>query len=146
MKQEPINIGQKVQLFFDNHVIEMAHFLTREMHTPRKCPQNPLVKKDQPWENVLFFRTNTFNVHWDDKEKLFKLWYEDLDWDYEAFAGRGKGAGDNDVVRPGWHETTHCHYLYAESEDGIATALEQVACAHEEREKMAHAAGIAAYK
>ncbi len=119
MRTEPINIGRKVQLFFDNYIIEMAHFLTRTMHSPTKYAQNPLVKKDKPWENVLYFRTNTFNVHWDEQEQLYKLWYEDLDWDYEAFMGRKKGPGDDDVVRPGLHETTHSHYLFAQSADGI---------------------------
>ena len=55
MKTEPINIGQKVQLFFDNYIIEMSHFLTREMHSPQKSPYSPLIKKDRPWEEVVFF-------------------------------------------------------------------------------------------
>ena len=119
MKVTPLNIGRKPQLFFDNYIIEMAHFLTRTMHSPTKSAQNPLIRKDRPWEDVLYFRTNTFNVHWDESEALYKCWYEDMGWDYEAFMGRKKQPGDDDVVRPGLHATTDAHYLYAESEDGI---------------------------
>jgi hypothetical protein len=119
MKTTPTNIGGKVQLFFDNYMIEMAHFLTRTMHSPKKDSRNPILKKDRPWEEVLYFRTNTFNVYRDEREKLFKIWYEDLGWDYEAFMGRSKTPGDNSVTPQNLHETMHNRYLYAESEDGI---------------------------
>ncbi len=119
MKKTPINIGQKVQLFFDNYIIEMAHFLTRTMHHPDRHPGNPIVKKDKPWEEVLYFRTNTFNVHWEEREKLFKLWYEDLGWDYDLFMGHKMAPGEKSPTPKSLHDTMHNRYLYAESEDGI---------------------------
>ena len=81
----PISIGQKPQLFLDNHIIEMVNFVTRTMHQPKKHDHNPLIKKDKPWEIVPYFRTNTWNLHWDSTEKLFKFWYEDMGWDYDEF-------------------------------------------------------------
>ena len=118
MKKAPIVIGTKPQLFVDDHLIEMAHSVTRALHAPTKHPANPIVKKDRPWEDVLYFRTNTFNVYWDAQEHLFKLWYEDLGWDYNLFMGRGPD-GEKSVARKGFGETCHNRYLYAESGDGI---------------------------
>ena len=79
----PLNIGQGPQLFFDNYMIEMVNFVTRTMHQPKKHATNPLLRKDKPWEQVLLFRTNTWNVHWDEHEQLFKCWYQDLDQSLE---------------------------------------------------------------
>ena len=117
MKVQPLNIGQQVQLFLDNHIIEMVHFTTRTMHSPRKRPE-PVIRKDRPWEVLLYFRTNTFNVYYDAQESLYKCWYEDSAWDYEAYMGRGKGASGS--LTPGAYcATADERYLYAESKDGI---------------------------
>ena len=88
MSNDTLYINQTPQYFFDNHVIEMCNFVTRTMHTPKKHGTEPLIKKDRPWEEVLYFRTNTWNVFWDSKENLYKCWYEDLGFDFDAFAGR----------------------------------------------------------
>ena len=128
VSKTPVNVGRTVQLFVDDYMIEMAHFVTRTMHSPQKHPLNPLVKKDRPWEKVLYFRTNTFNVYQDNQEKLFKLWYEDLGWDYEGFMGRGGKSAKKDVVRQAaehgalnrlFAASCQNRYLYAESEDGL---------------------------
>ena len=63
MNQEVVYIGQTPQYFFDNYIIEMFNFVTRTLHTPTPHGENPLIKKDRPWEGVLYFRTNTWNVY-----------------------------------------------------------------------------------
>ena len=81
----PINIAQKPQLLVDNHVIEYVNFVTRVMHQPTKYADNPIVKADKPWEITNYFRTNTWNIHWDEREEIYKLWYEDMAWDYDQY-------------------------------------------------------------
>jgi len=117
MNRTPLNIGQQPQLFFDNYIIEMVNYVTRTMHSPSKLGENPILKKDQPWEKVLLIRTSTWNVHWDEKENLYKCWYMDLGWDFEAFMGRNSSM--HGKVPPGLHESSDHRTLYAESEDGI---------------------------
>ena len=117
MKTTPLNIGRQPQLFLDNWIIELIHFSTRTLHSPTKRPA-PVLRADRPWEEVLYFRTNTWNVHLDPQENLYKCWYEDLAWDYEAFMGRGKKLADN-TTPPSFHDTTHNHYLYAQSRNGL---------------------------
>ena len=117
MSNTPINIGQKPQLFFDNHMVEMVHYLTRRVHRPEKHPRNPLIVKDKPWEDDIYIRTGTFCVAWDPLEELFKCWYCDKGWDYDAFMGRDQDLSG--LVPKGWWETQDWHWLYAESEDGL---------------------------
>ena len=63
MNQEVVYIGQTPQYFFDNYIIEMFNFVTRTLHTPTPHGETPLIQKDRPWEGVLYFRTNTWNVY-----------------------------------------------------------------------------------
>ena len=112
----PLNIGRTPQLFFDNHVIEMVNFVARRMHRPERHPQNPLVVQDRPYEKVVYIRESC-SIHWDDKERLFKFWYEDIGWDYEAFMGRGKSS--DMMLHHDFHNTTDNRVLYAESTDGL---------------------------
>ena len=88
MRTLPVNIGDQVQLFIDNHMIEMVNFVTRTLHQPKKYDQNPILRKDKPWEVVPYFRTNTWNVCFDPQEKHYKCWYEDLGLDHDMFLGR----------------------------------------------------------
>ena len=93
---QPIYIGRTPQLLVDNHVIEYVNFVTRVTHTPIKHPDNPIVKTDKPWEVTSYFRTNTWNVHWDERESIYKLWYEDMGWDYDEFMRERSGEGRKD--------------------------------------------------
>ena len=63
------------------------------------------------------FRTNNWNVHWDEHEQLFKCWYQDLGWDYDAFMNM-EPSEDN---LPHWDffKTADNRCLYAESGDGV---------------------------
>jgi hypothetical protein len=100
-----MNLGLKKQLFFDDLLIESVEGITREFHQPYKYEGNPLIVKDKPWEHVVYFRTASYRVLRDPKDKLFKCWYTD-----EGFT--------NEVLRRG---VTFPMYrsLYAYSEDGI---------------------------
>ena len=123
MKSTPINVGQVPQTFIDNYAIEMVNFATRTMHQPKKHDQNPLVRKDKPWEQVPFFRTNTWNVHWDEREQLYKFWYEDVGWDYDRYMDIQRSLPEQTVpefagMEP-YEKTVDNRILYAESRDGI---------------------------
>jgi len=116
LKTTPLNIGRQPQLLLDNWIVELTHFSTRTLHSPQKRAE-PVLRADRPWEKLLYFRTNTWNVHLDPQENLYKCWYEDMAWDYEAFMGRGKSVEDG--TTPDFYSTTEGRYLYAQSSDGI---------------------------
>jgi hypothetical protein len=122
MNRAPLAVGQNLQLFVDNGIIEYTNFVTRTMHQPTKHEGNPILRKDQPWEVLPYLRNNT-NVEWDPDEKIFKCWYEDLAWDYDEFmrlerleAGK-KGKEVAAIVS--FEKTIENRLLYAESTDGI---------------------------
>ncbi len=123
MNMTPLNIGQTPQFFFDNHVIEMVNFVTRRLHSPKRSDRNPILKRDKPWEKVPFWRTNTWNVHWDTTEQLFKSWYEDLGWDYKAFMNRENASSARRILETAaiesYEQTIDNRLLYAESQDGL---------------------------
>lgn len=99
------HVGLKKQLFFDDLLFEAAQDITREFHQPRRVPENPLIVRDKPWEHVLYFRTSSYRVLRDPKERRFKTWYTDEGFTNELIL-RGIG-------RPLYRR------LYAFSEDGI---------------------------
>ena len=100
-----LNLGLKKQLFFDDLLIESVQDITREFHQPNKYEGNPLIVKDKPWEHVVQFRTSTYNILQDPKDKLFKCWYTD-----EGFTNEGIRRGSTFPLY---------RNLYAHSEDGI---------------------------
>ena len=102
----PLHIGQVPQLFFDNYIIEMVQGLTRRMHRPQKCAQNPLIAGDRPWEITPYFRTGTMNVSFDPLERLYKCWYCDYAWDYDEYMARGEDHAG--LVVGGWLDTADC--------------------------------------
>ena len=118
----PINIGNETQLFVDNYLIELVNFVTKTMHQPVKHPNNPLITKDKPWEILPYFRNNT-SVHFDKDEGLYKLWYEDMGWDYKKFMTLQSSSSERDVGQAAgidsYEKTCFNKLLYAESNDGI---------------------------
>lgn len=99
------HVGLKKQLFFDDLLIDSAENITREFHQPRRYPENPLIVKDKPWEHVLLFRTSSYRVLRDPKDKLFKTWYTD-----EGFT--------SEIIRRGIGRPLYRRH-YANSEDGL---------------------------
>ena len=97
-------VGQTRQLFIDDDVIASVQNITRRRHSPRKHPANPLMRRDQPWEDTPYFRTSAFDVIRDPADGLFKCWYEDVQ---NYFA-----------IRPGIG-LTDARVCYAQSADGV---------------------------
>ena len=101
-----LNIGHEEQVFVDDLVIESVENICRTWHRPVKIAANPVIQKDQPWENMLCFSCNTWQVLRDPKDGLFKCWY--ADW-YKPEVKPGEMALGKSVFK----------ILYAESADGI---------------------------
>ena len=101
-----LNIGRAKQVFIDDLIIESAENICRTWHKPERSEQSPLIKTDKPWENLVYFSCNTWQVLRDPKDNLFKCIYND--WKKPKIRP-GEMATGNSVM------TT----LYAESEDGI---------------------------
>ena len=97
-------VGETRQLFIDDDVIASVQNITRRRHSPRKHPANPLMRRDQPWEDTPYFRTSAFDVVRDPADGLFKCWYEDVQ---NYFA-----------IRPGIG-LTDARVCYAQSADGV---------------------------
>ena len=72
------DIGTTRQLFIDDDVIASVMNVTRRQHTPRKHPDNPLIKHDKPWEVIPYIRNGDFDVCMDPADGLFKCWYTDF--------------------------------------------------------------------
>ncbi len=122
MPDSPTVIGRKPQLFVDNHLVQYVNFVTRTAHQLHRYEGSPILRKDKPWEILPHFRNNV-SVHWDEREGLFKVWYEDMGWDYEEFlrlqrSGRGR-TRDQVAAMPSLERTLDNRLLYAESADGI---------------------------
>ena len=101
------DIGQTRQLFIDDDLVAVVKNVTRRQHTPKKHPANPIIKRDQEWEGIPYFRSSSFNVHRDPKDNLFKCWYEDY---HDYFGYR---MGNTEVPHLG------SRIGYAESKDGL---------------------------
>lgn len=101
-----LNIGREKQLLLDDLVIESAENVCRTWHKPSKAGLEPLIKKDQPWENIVYFSCNSSQVIRDPLDGLFKCWYGDI---------------TKADVKPGERALgqSFLHLLYAESKDGI---------------------------
>src|SRR5687767_2002956 len=69
---EPLRIGNDVQLFIDDTMIEDRWRLTRVMHHPDKYPRNPLILPDKEWEAD---SAQGPKVIWDDEYGKFRMWY-----------------------------------------------------------------------
>ncbi len=98
--------GQR-QLFFDDLGIERRDNLKRVVHQPTKHPQNPVLRREHPWEG---FRIQVYGTMiYDPHAQLFKSWYMNIPKTAaEKITVDGEG-------RPG-HATLLC---YATSKDGI---------------------------
>ncbi|MCK4785704.1 MAG: hypothetical protein KAV87_18255 [Desulfobacteraceae bacterium] len=85
------------ELFLDDRFVDEMSGLTRSFHEPVKCPENPVIRADRPWERDAAF-VDTGLVIYDEKEALFKAWYQ---------GGGCHGPGDKS------------HMCYATSADGV---------------------------
>ena len=67
-----ISIGTDKQLFLDEHLLERVTGAVQVLNTPAK-QSDPVIRGDRPWEgNAQVLRAVLF----DDREGVFKLWYD----------------------------------------------------------------------
>ena len=85
------------ELFIDNDFIEEMREIKKTFHNPEKCVNNPVIPVDKSWEYGAAF-VDTGLVFYDEKEEIFKAWYQ---------GGRCLGKGD------------HSTMCYATSADGV---------------------------
>ncbi len=107
-----LSIGKMPQYFFDNVVIEQVQDLTRVVHSPKKEP-GPLIKRDRPWEHVLYFQDNSWNVLRDESSGKFKCWYEDWNFNQQTYARDKKERNHH------WAPLYPMRECYACSDDGL---------------------------
>lgn len=63
------------QLFLDDCFIDEMSGLVRNFCEPVKCPDNPVIRVDRPWERDAAF-VDTGLVIYDQDEDLFRVWYQ----------------------------------------------------------------------
>lgn len=102
-----LNIGREKQILVDDLIIESVENVCRTWHQPVKVAENPLIKKDQPWENIIYFNCNDWHVERDPKDGLFKCWY--TDWFLPEVTEKDTSTLGMSVF----------NLLYAESADGL---------------------------
>ena len=101
MEAEILEIGCDRQLLIDNQVVEDVWQAPRQIHHPRKHPDNPLVVGDQPWEAG---RVSLYGSVAPRPEGGYRMWYNTF--------GR--------TLRTDPNTSSHTYRVcYAESEDGI---------------------------
>ena len=80
----PLRAGQR-QLFLDDFILGDVHQVTRVIHQPRKYEGNPVIRADRATDGKsIQVRTAP---SWDDREKLWKVWYFRLGDDHGGGAG-----------------------------------------------------------
>ena len=104
-------IGDEPHYFFDNGMIEVAHDVTRTIHSPRKMDANPLIQRDRPWEHITYFTYNGWHVWRDPPTRRFHCLYTDWKIDTERVAREGGSIID-------WNNA-RLRQLYAYSDDGL---------------------------
>jgi len=96
IKKSVLKTNANWQLFVDDYWIADSTNITMTLHQPEKHPDNPLIRRDVPWEETPYcFGT----VIYDEEEALFKIWY--MSYNY------GQSVSDRTPI------------LYATSTDGI---------------------------
>ncbi len=80
-----LHIDHKAQFFFDSLMIESAQDIVRRVHKPRRVDGAPFLTADKPWETISYICCSTWNVIWDEADRLFKCWYTDWQFRDESF-------------------------------------------------------------
>jgi len=108
-------IGTRPQYFFDNGIIEQEQDITRCWHSPEK-QGDPVIRRDQPWEDVTYFSCNTWNVIYDTVAGEFKCWYEDWHADFPRIYRDGY---EGELVSASYLPPYGARLCFARSADGI---------------------------
>ena len=89
MNFEPIDVGSRPQLFLDDHVVDSAVDVRRQLHRPTRYEGNPILRADMPWEqggNGVYLYGGT--VMFDEEDDVFKMWYRTASVDVEVSDGQ----------------------------------------------------------
>ena len=113
-----LQIGSRRQFFFDDLAIESTQDLTRRFHRPERHPAGPLLRRDRPWEKLVYLTCNTWNVIHDPLDGIFKCWYENWLVDDLRTAPSFIRTLDGKLA-VNCHAAAPSSYCYAASEDGI---------------------------
>jgi len=97
--------------FFDNRNIEMVQDVTRAWHRPERASEGPLLVGSEPWEHMPYFECTNWTVLFDDRDGLFKCWYEDWFIDPQKLAELKV-----DITDP---RVSFSYLCYAQSRDGL---------------------------
>jgi hypothetical protein len=72
--QETLDLQpNRKQLFIDDYVVSKISNLQRKLHQPIKYPENPILRPQHPWENLIVQTRNA--PFWDPVENVWKLFY-----------------------------------------------------------------------
>jgi hypothetical protein len=94
MAGEPVDIGSRLELFADDHLIDKMAGTRLELHRP--VPREVAIVHDRPWEGNICFYHTVFR-----DGDLFRMYYRGAHHDYAI------------------DKVTHQVVCYAESDDGI---------------------------
>ena len=72
---EPIDVGDRVCLFLDDHFVASRNNLERQWHSGEPHPTAILIP-DKPWEGWVFMYGS---VLYEPKQKRFRMWYQSWD-------------------------------------------------------------------
>ncbi len=70
---EPVSLGPHRQLVLDNRLIASGTGLKRVWYSAVKYKDNPVLKRDKPWEGRWPYMYGT--ALYDQQARQFKLWY-----------------------------------------------------------------------
>ncbi len=104
----PLTVVTDPILLLDDTYVEDRWGVQRRLNIPRKCPSNPLLVPDQPWEDGI----GQPSVLYDAEAGLFRMWYTVVDRDAHKHQFKLKD----------WSFEKHgfpYFPAYAESQDGI---------------------------
>src|SRR5437879_350452 len=80
-----ISLSSDRQLFLDDYLVADIQNLKRVLNRPTKYSGNPILKPERPWEFSNTFVGNGPGVIFDQKKRVFKMWYNPYnlskDWD-----------------------------------------------------------------
>ena len=108
-------IGSVPQYFFDNAVVEQVQDITRVWHSPEKQGE-PVIRSDQPWEDVTYFSCNTWNVIHDAAAGEYKCWYEDWHADFPRICRKGHRGS---LISASYLPPYGARLCFAHSSDGV---------------------------
>ena len=113
-----LQIGSRRQFFFDDLVIDTVQDLARRYYSPERRGVEPVLQKDKPWEKLLYFTCNTWNVIRDPQDGLFRCWYEN--WLLEDAADIRTAFRETDgKLIIDTHSSNPSCVCFAQSADGI---------------------------